>query len=142
MDEWTSSTSATRPADTAARGSMMNIIDSIRKAITICIVYCMKAIMSPTCIDEVSICCAPIQMIASDRPFISSIMKGNITTMTRLMKSIVPVRSRLAVSNRCSSWACRLKARITIMPERLSRLTRFRRSISCWMILNFGTATL
>ncbi len=118
---------------------MMNMIDSIRKAMTICMAYCMKAIMSPTCMCDCATWCAPTQMIASDRPFMISIMKGIMTTMTRLTKSIVPVRSRLALSKRFSSKACRLKARITIMPERFSRLTRFRRSISVWMILNFGT---
>jgi len=32
-----------------ARGRKMNIIDNIRNEKTICMAYCMKAIISPTC---------------------------------------------------------------------------------------------
>ena len=50
-----SSTSAIRPAATDARGIMIDIIVIIMKAMMICIAYCMKAIMLPTCITPASI---------------------------------------------------------------------------------------
>ena len=62
-----SSTSAMRSPETEARGRMMNMIDSIRKEKTICMAYCMKAIMSPTCMVDAATWCAPTQMIASDQ---------------------------------------------------------------------------
>ena len=74
-----------RSAETAARGSMMNIIDSMRKAKMICMAYCMKAIMSPTCMSTGATWCAPTQMMSSESPFMMSIMTGIMTTMTRLM---------------------------------------------------------
>ena len=47
--------SVSRPRDTlggnAARGSMINIIETIRKAMIIWMAYCIKAIILPTCID-------------------------------------------------------------------------------------------
>ena len=46
-------------------GRMMNIIESIRKAKTICMAYCMKAIISPTCIWRLSHLVAPTQMIST-----------------------------------------------------------------------------
>ena len=49
-----SNTSFIRFAETAARGSIIDIIDIIKKLITICIVYCINAIMSPTCITPSS----------------------------------------------------------------------------------------
>ena len=45
-----STTSFIRLAETAALGSIIEIIEIIKNAITICIVYCINAIMSPTCI--------------------------------------------------------------------------------------------
>ena len=79
-------------------------------------------------------------MISSVRQFMTSIITGIITTMMRLMNSMVLVRSLLALSKRSSSKDCMLKARMTIMPDRFSRVTRLSRSISFWMILNFGRA--
>ena len=69
-----------------------------------------------------------------------SIITGIMTTMTRLMNRLVLVRSWLALSKRFSSNACMLKARMTIMPDRFSRVTRLSRSIRLWMILNLGRA--
>ena len=65
-------------------------------------------------------------MMASDSPFMISIIRGIITTIRRLMNKLMAVRSRLALSKRCPSKACMLKARITIMPARFSRATRLR----------------
>ena len=45
-----SRTSFIRFAETYALGSIIDIIEIIKNAITICIVYCMNAIKSPTCI--------------------------------------------------------------------------------------------
>ena len=117
------------------------MIDSIRKAITTCKAYCMKAIMSPTCMADSATWCAPTQMISSISPFMTSIMSGIMLAMTRFTNRFVLVRSWLARSKRASSNAWVLNARTTIMPDRFSRTTRFRRSIKLWMILNLGSAT-
>ena len=69
-----------------------------------------------------------------------NIITGIMITMTRVMNSMVLVTSRLASSKRSSSCSCRLKARTTSMPARLSRTTRLSRSVSRWMALNLGTA--
>ena len=119
----------------------MNIKDIIRNEKTICMAYCMKAIMSPTCIWAAATCCDPIQMISSDSPFMMNIMVGNMATITRLMNRVVPVKSWLALSKRCSSNGCMLKARMTIIPERFSRSTRLSRSIRFCIALNFGSVT-
>jgi len=135
-----SSTSAMRSAETAARGRVTKITDIIIKAITICMAYCIKAIMSPTCRVDSAIWCAPTQMMPSDRPLMMSVMMGMSTAMARATNSMVLVRSRLAPSKRASSSCCLLNARMTIMPVRCSRITRFRRSIFCWMTRNLGMA--
>ena len=124
-----SSTSAIRSPDTAARGMKMNIIESIRKANTICMAYWRKAIISPTCMDAAATCWEPTQMIARDSPFMISIMIGNMVTMTLATNRLLSVRLRLAFSNLFSSYSCLLNARITIIPERLSRVTRLSLSI-------------
>ncbi len=139
MTSSVSRTSAIRSPDTAARGKKINIIDIIRKAKTICMAYCIKAIISPTCIVASATWCDPTQMMATVRPFISSIITGIIVTITRATNRLLSVRSRLALSKRTFSSSCLLKARMTIMPERFSRVTRFRRSIRLWIILNFGS---
>ncbi len=41
----------------------MNIIDIIKKAKTICMAYCMNAIMSPTCMFDSATWWAPTQMM-------------------------------------------------------------------------------
>ena len=53
--------------------------DIIRKANTICIAYCMKAIMSPTCMFASATWCAPTQMTSSVKPFMISIIAGIMT---------------------------------------------------------------
>ncbi len=117
-----------RPAETLALGKMMNINDIIKKENTICMAYCRKAIISPTCIWASATWCAPIQMISSDRPFMITVMLGNMLTIARLTYRVVPVRSLLAWSKRFSSKGCILNARMTIIPDRFSRATRLSRS--------------
>ncbi len=118
---------------------MMNIIESIRNAITICMEYCINAIISPTCMLEAATSFAPNQITPSSITFMMSIISGIITTITRLMNKLTVVRSTLALSKRFSSKPCMLKARMTIMPVRFSRATRLMRSVSFWMSLNFGS---
>ena len=119
---------------------MMNNIDIIRNANMICMPYCMKAIMSPTCMFASATCLAPNQMTPTMTRFMTNIMTGIITTIRRLMNRETAVRSTLALSKRFSSNFCMLKARMTIMPERFSRATRLTRSVNFWMILNLGMA--
>ena len=77
-----SSTSLILSAETLARGIMMNTIDIIRKAKIICTAYCMKAIMSPTCIVPSFTWWAPTQMMTIITPFMRSIIAGIKNTMT------------------------------------------------------------
>ena len=135
-----SRTSEIRPADTAARGSIINIIDSIKKEKMMCIAYCIKAIISPTCKLDSAIWCAPTQMISNIIPFIMTIINGIITANIRPMNNVVFVSSRLTFSNLSSSKSCVTKARMTISPDRFSLETKFKRSMSSWIFLNFGTA--
>ena len=127
-----------RSAETEALGKRMNMNDIIRKAKRICMAYCIKAIISPTCMVDWATWWEPTQMIRMVNPFMISIITGIISTMTRLTNRLVLVRSLLALSKRFSSNGCLLKARITIMPDRSSRVTRLRRSIRLCTILNFG----
>ena len=97
------STAATRFAATHARGSIIEVIDSIRKDIIIIIEYWMKAIRSPTCIVPPSIKSAPTQMISSETPFMMNVISGIISVIVRLTNRLVFVSSTLALSNRFSS---------------------------------------
>ena len=139
---FTASTSAIRPPETEARGRMMNIIDIIRKEKTTCIAYCRKAIISPTCSVDAATWCAPTQMMSTDKPFINSIITGIMITMMRLTKRLLLVRSTFALSKRSSSKFWVLKARMTMIPERASRVTRLSRSMRLWMRLKRGRATM
>ena len=130
--------SSIRPAATAARGSMIDIIVSIRKDITIIMAYVMNAVIAPTCIVPSSILCAPNQTIPTVSTFIIIIMPGIIKVMTRLVNSVVPVSSRFAVSKRSSSLSSLPNARITESPVRISRETRLMLSTSFCIFLNFG----
>jgi len=84
----------------------------------------------------------PNQTMSRLVPFMIRVIKGIIATIARLVNSWVPISSRLALSKRCSSNFSRLKARTGMMPVKISRLTRFSRSTSCCITLNFGMATL
>ena len=107
----------------------------------ICIVYWIKAIISPTCISPLSIPWAPFHIISTEMPFITSIMTGIINVMARFTKRFVLVRSRFALSKRSSSYFCVLNARMTDRPVRISLITRLTLSTRLCMILNFGIAT-
>ena len=84
-------------------------------------------------------CWEPTQIMPSERPFNNNIISGIIVIITRATNNPVLVRSRLAISKRPASSSCLLKARMTIMPERFSRVTRFILSMSSCINLNFGT---
>lgn len=85
------------------RGSIMENMEIIRKAMTICMVYCMKAIRSPTCMLPASTPWAPFHIISTVMPFIISIIIGIMVVMTRLTNRLVRVKSLLALSKRSSS---------------------------------------
>jgi len=70
--------------------------------------------------------------------FIKNIIIGIIIAMTRLTNNWLSVRSVLATSKRFFSKFSVPKARMTIIPLRLSRVTKFSLSTSFCMILNFG----
>ena len=58
-------------------------LESMMKANIICIAYCIKAIISPTCNSPASILWPPTQTIKTDTPFINSIMTGNMIDIAR-----------------------------------------------------------
>ncbi len=64
--------SSTRSAATAALGSIIEIIQIIRKDMMICIVYWINAIISPTCICPSLTPCAPLHTISMLIPFMIS----------------------------------------------------------------------
>ena len=70
-----------------------------------------------------------------------SIIVGIINVIHLFTNRLVFVRSIFAFSKRSSSCFSRLNARITGIPVRISRETRFRRSISVCSLVNFGIAT-
>ena len=113
---------------------------SIRKDITICIVYVINASISPTCRFPRSMPFAPNHTIIRVIPFIMNIISGIMKFIILPVKSWVSIRSLFALSNRFSSYFSRLKARITDTPVRISLDTRFSRSTSFCIILNLGIA--
>ena len=135
-------TSSIRSAATPARGSMTDIIVSIRNAITISIAYVINAVMEPTCITPRSIFFAATQTIATVSAYMISIIPGIISVMTRFVKSMVFVSSRFTPSNRSSSLSSRRNARITGSPVSISLETRLTSSTFSCICLNFGIATL
>ena len=127
-------------AETAALGSITDIIVSIKKDITICIAYVINAVIAPTCKEPSEICPAPTHMIRTVTRFIIIIIRGIINVIVRFVKSIADVRSLLALSKRSSSYFSRLKARITGRPVSISLATRFSLSTSFCISLNLGIA--
>ena len=83
----------------------------------------------------------PNQTMSRLVPFMIRVINGIMATIVRLVKSCVFIRSVLALSKRSSSNFSRLKARMGMMPVRISRLTRFSRSTRACICLNFGMAT-
>ncbi len=108
------------------------------KAITICMVYVMKAIMSPTCNCPMSMLWPPTQTIKTEIPFIKSIINGIINDIARFTNICVFIKFVFATSNRSSSYFSREKARITGNPVMISRETKLTRSTKFCNALNFG----
>ncbi len=71
-----------------------------------------------------------------------SMIAGMVIANSRLTRSAVSIRSRLATSKRSSSWRVRTKARMTRTPESVSRMTRLMRSIFFCIAWNSGRARL
>ena len=129
-------------ADTVALGSIIDIIEIIRKDMTICMVYWINAIKSPTCIPPALILSAPTQTISTVTAFMVSIIAGIMQVITRLTNRLVLVKSLLTPSKRFSSYFWVPKARITHKPDRISRETRFSLSTSFCISLNRGIVIL
>ena len=133
-------TSSIRSAATAARGSIIDIIVSIKNDMTIIIAYVINAVIAPTCIFPPSILLAPNHTIPTVRTFIIIIIPGIINVITLFVKSIVLVRSLFASSNLSSSFFSLPNARITESPVRISLETRLILSTSFCISLNLGIA--
>ncbi len=133
-------TSSIRSAATPALGSMIDIAESIRNAITIIIEYVINAVIVPTCIEPLSILPAATHTIPRVMQYMIIDIPGIINVMTRFVKSCVRVSSLFAASKRFSSSFSRPNALITLRPVRISRETRFTLSTRVCMILNFGIA--
>ncbi len=101
----------------------------------------MNAMRSPVCTCPASTACPPNQTMAAETMFMISIMAGIMNVITRLVNSCVFIKRVLASSKRASSNCSRPNARMTDRPVSVSRDTRFTRSMSFCMILNFGMAT-
>ena len=71
----------------------------------------------------------------------TNIIVGIMNAMARFVNSCVRYSAVLALSKRSSSYCCRSNARTTDKPVSISRDTKFTRSISFCIILNFGMAT-
>ena len=127
-------------AETAALGSIIEIIDIIKNAITICIVYWINAIMSPTCIIPWSTLCPPTQTINIIIAFIMNINKGIIIDIALFTNKLVFIKSLLATSNLASSFFSLLNALITGNPVRISLETSFNLSIKSCNFLNLVIA--
>ena len=141
IDDFSFKTSSILLAETAALGSIIDIIVSIRKDITICIAYVINAVMAPTCMLPLSILCAATHMISTLIPYMINVIRGIINVITRFVKSIVLVSALLASSKRSSSFFSRPNARITERPVRISLDTRLTLSTSFCISLNLGIAT-
>ena len=102
----------------------------------------MNAMRSPVWSVPASMAWPPNHTMPTDTRFMMSIMSGITNVMTRFVNSCVFIRRVLASSKRPSSCCSRLNALTTERPMSISRDTRFTRSMSFCMILNFGMATL
>ena len=138
MDDLVPMTSWIRSAATPARGSIIDIMVSNRKDITMTMAYVINAIISPTCIWPADIPFAPNHTIATVIQFMISIIIGIIHAIMRLVYNCVSMSSVLASLKRSFSCSSRENARITGIPVKISRETRFMRSTSFCIILNFG----
>ena len=128
-------------ADTDALGSIIEIIEIIKKLITICIAYWINANISPTCITPLSMLSPPTHIIKIDTPFIISINNGIIIDIVLFTNIFAFVKSVFAPSNLFSSLSSVLNALITDFPVNISLATPFNLSIKSCSFLNFGIAT-
>ena len=80
-------------------------------------------------------------MISTETPLIMSIIVGIIKVIHLLTNRFVFVSLWFASSKRSSSCFSRLNARITGIPVRISRVTRFSLSTRVCSIVNLGIAT-
>lgn len=110
------STSTIRWAEAEALGKFTKIMESIITAMKVCMVYCRKAIRSPTCISPASMRWAANQIITMLVRLMSKPKRGMRVIMIRLTFSAVWVRSRFAWAKRARSSSSRLNARITRTP--------------------------
>ena len=102
--------------------------------------YCRKAVRAPTCMAPSLTRAAPNQMTATVERLRIAVMTGTVTANRRLTDRVVSNRSRLAASKRCSSCFVRTKARMTRMPDSVSRMTWLIRSIFTCMTRKSGIA--
>ena len=117
-------------AATAALGSIIDIIVSIKKDITICIVYVINAVIAPTCNVPSSILLEATHTISTVIPYIINVIIGIINVITLFVKRVVFVRFLLASSNLCSSFCSLPNALITESPVSISLDTRLTASTS------------
>ncbi len=85
-----------RSAETFARGSMMETMVIIKNAMMTCMVYWIKAIISPTCSRPASMLWPPFQTMSSVMPFIKSMSSGIMRDMVRLINRPFFIRAVLA----------------------------------------------
>ena len=135
-----SRTSWIRSADAAARGTMTNMITAIITENRICMTYWRNAIRLPICMLPPSTWIAPNHRIATLDRLKMAMTVGIISANRRLTRSAVWVRSRLASSKRRSSCSVRTKARMTRIPDSVSRMTWLIRSTLTCITRNSGSA--
>ena len=90
-------------ADTEALGNIIDIIEIIKNAITICIMYWINAIMSPTCSNPSSTPCPPTHTTKIIIEFIININSGIIIDIALFTNTFAFIKSLLALSNLFSS---------------------------------------
>ena len=125
-----------------ALGNITDIIVINRNDIIICIVYWIKAIISPTWILPISICLAPNHIINIVVISIINIIKGCIKDIALFINRFMPVNSVLTLSNLSSSYLAVPKTLFTSIPDINSLVTRFILSTTFCIILNLGMANI
>ena len=114
-------TSSIRPSETAALGIITKTIVIIKNDIIICIEYCMKAIISPTCMPPTEISLPPYHKIATAVIFMTNIIVGKRPPIVAIIILDSFFRLLLTSSKRSVSWSFVLKALIIISPVKFSR---------------------
>src|SRR5579872_787111 len=99
---WVSRTALMRSAEAAARGTITNSMETMRKENMICMEYWVKAMRDPTSMPPLLIRIAPNQRIATLVRFMMSIMLGMRKATIRLARIALSITSALASSKR---WA-------------------------------------